>query len=346
MFGRCSYNSCRTAGARSISSNTGILRRQQRQTAPRPRSYASTTPKSNKTKDLPPPLPPKQQASAAANNTSKSPAAAKREYLEAQKRTGEFLKDPRANIARIQNELDATKAKLLTVHNKPIWRRIVDRTKAKQHAVINLLAASMAYLLAHRLHLQMKANRELEERVGREADKNAELRALLRKLAGEEFSRGVVSEATAATNGDNNNRDAPAAASGRSPWFWQAGATPESAAETGSSESLPFVGEDALVAALRSKLEEGIGDEGLEDADRKKKEIERIWKENEDRIVVGLSSSAAAAHGETGNNNNSSSEEEQGLSAALSGALLEEPGTVATAAAGTPSPTKKRVFDM
>jgi len=261
-----------------------------------------------------------------------SPAKAKKEYLEAQKRTGEFLKDPQASILRLQSEMNETKAQLLSVHDKPIWRRVVDRLKAKRHSVLNLLCASMAYILAHRLHLKMKENQKLQEQVDEELAKNAELRTLLRSITTEEFVRGVLSEATTATSsgGDDENengtvKDATTAGDNSSSSWWRATNKKQKSA---SSSSL---NEDLLVDALRTKLQARIGDEGLEDAERKEKNMEEIWKENEKRIE----------------------ESDDGLSAALAAVALEEERqqqqsreASALAATTTSSSSKRRVFDM
>ena len=272
------------------------------------RGYASTPSKAKK--DLPPPLPPRPSQSSKpskqSNRTQLSPARAKKEYLEARKRTGEFLKDPQANIARMQAEMNETKEMLARVHDKPIWKRILDRFRAKQHAVINLLAASMAYILAHQLHLKMKANDELQQQVELEQTKNSELRSLLRSLTTEEFSRDVVTQATAASPTPPNPEPKPG-----STWF---GATKSYGS---SSSSTPLPQQDDLVATLRRKLEARIGDEGLGDEERKQKNIREIMEENEERIE----------------------HTEDGLAALAAAIEAEVP-----ASAGTPA--KKRVFDL
>jgi len=257
------------------------------------RWYASTHPKPQK--DLPPPLPPR-----ASSSTNPSPAKAKKEYLEAKKRTDAFLKDPQANLKRIQADMDKTKEKLLKVHDKPIWRRIADRFKAKQHAVINLLAASMAYILAHRLHLKMKANDELSQEVEREKAKNAELRSLLRSLTTEEFSEAVASRATQ----QNSALTKPDSVEISSSWWSSSSSGKASSSASSSSSSPPSPPKNTLAAFLRQALEAKIGDEGLEDDDRKKKNIREIWVENEqkkEKTEEGLAELAAviAAEGET-----------------------------------------------
>mmetsp|Transcript_29054 Transcript_29054/g.68290 ORF Transcript_29054/g.68290 Transcript_29054/m.68290 type:complete len:317 (+) Transcript_29054:174-1124(+) len=277
------------------------------------RLYSSS--KTSYKKDLPPPLPPKSTNTKIKGDQGLSPAKAKKEYLEAQKRTGEFLQDPQANILRLQKEMNETKAKLLTVHDKPIWRRVADRFKAKKHSVINLLCASMAYILAHRLHLKMKANKELEEQVEAELAKNSELRALLRSLTTDELVREVVSEATSAGDEQNTEVDTNKNDTSTSTWWL----TRTNATKSVSSSSTD---KDRLADALRTKLQARIGDEGLEDAERKEKNMKEIWKENEKRIE----------------------ETEEGLSAALATAALEEQQPGETSA--TTSSTKKRVFDM
>lgn len=270
------------------------------------RWYTSTQLKPKK--DLPPPLPPKASSSSSqtlsqTKQPKLSPAQAKKEYLEAQKRTDAFLKDPKASIARLQADMDMAKEKLLRVHDKPIWRRIVDRFKAKQHGVINLLAASMAYILAHRLHLKMKANDELQEQVDLEKTKNSELRSLLRLLSSEEFASDVVSQATTEVASTETKS---------SSWL----NNPTKQQGSSSSSSLPQ--KDALVTSLRQTLEARIGDEGLEDADRKQKKIQDIWEENEQRIE----------------------DTEEGLAALAAAIAAEGPQDATT------NDSKKRVFDM
>ncbi len=160
--------------------------------------------------------------------------------------------------------MDQTKRELLKVHDKPIWKRVRDRFKAKQHAVINLLAASMAYILAHSLHLKIKASDELNEQFEQEKAKNSELRKLLKSLQTQDFAGAVVAQAT--TNESSSTTS-------NSSWFRSDGGKESSVPET-----------NALITSLRLALEARIGDEGLEDADRKEKNIQEIWQENEERI--------------------------------------------------------------
>lgn len=226
---------------------------------PPPARWYASTPMRHK-KDLPPPLPPKPNS-----NAKVSPAKAKKEYLDAQKKTEEFLKDPQAELRRIQADMDKTKEKLLRVHDKPILRRMLDRFKAKQHAVINLLAASMAYILAHQLHLKIKANEELQQQVEDEQAKNSKLRKLLRSVQTEAFAQSVVEQATTGIP--------------------ETSPTSSSSCFGSKAQDDPALPESSLLStALRQALETTIGDEGLEDEDKKKKNIRDIWQENETKI--------------------------------------------------------------
>ena len=256
---------------------------------PSPARWYASTPMRHK-KDLPPPLPPKPNSKAKV-----SPAQAKKDYLEAQKKTEEFLKDPQAELRRIQAEMDRTKEKLLRVHDKPLWKRVFDRFKAKQHAVINLLAASMAYILAYQLHLKIKANDGLQQQVEDEQAKSSELRKLLRSVQTEDFAQSVVQQATTIT---------PEPSPAPSSWF---GSQPQ--------DKAALLESNALITALRQALEAKIGDEGLEDEDRKKKNIRDIWQENEEKI-----------------------ESEEGF--------VELAQAVAVSSDGANTKSKKRVFDM
>ena len=238
---------------------------------PSPIRWYASTPARHK-KDLPPPLPPKATSSSSSSKSSASSLPkAKQDYLEAQKRTGEFLKDPRANIARLQADMDKTKEKLRRVHDKPIWRRVVDRFRAKQHAVINLLAASMAYILAHRLHLKIKENEKLQLQIEEEQTKNFNLRKLMRSLQTEDFCSAVVTQATATNTGTNAKTT-----NEQSTWF-----RPRT-----KERSLPET--NTLEISLRQALEAKIGDTSMEDADRKQKHIRDIWQENEQKLESGL----------------------------------------------------------
>ena len=105
----------------------------------------------NKTSSLPDPLPPRSDGTKV---QSLSPVEAKRRYIESQA-TKEFLMNPKESIVKLQHEMNQTKLKLHKEIDKPLWTRIVNRVKTRQHSVINLLMASLAYLLAHRLDLKM-----------------------------------------------------------------------------------------------------------------------------------------------------------------------------------------------
>eukprot|EP00751_Fragilariopsis_kerguelensis_P026100 CAMPEP_0170865318 /NCGR_PEP_ID=MMETSP0734-20130129/21187_1 /TAXON_ID=186038 /ORGANISM="Fragilariopsis kerguelensis, Strain L26-C5" /LENGTH=449 /DNA_ID=CAMNT_0011241465 /DNA_START=21 /DNA_END=1370 /DNA_ORIENTATION=+ len=207
-----------------------------------------------------------------------SPAQAKQRYIDSQKRAGVFLKDPKASILKLQNELNHTKSKLLQEIEIPMWKRLINRVKTRQHSVINLLMASLAYILAHRLHLKMKAMQQLENEIHFEREKNSELRSILRSITTDEFIYDVVVTSTTVevplSKGTTNNRSLLPS------WLWS-WSTPTTVTLLEKEEDSTAT---KFVHALRMKLQEKIGVEGLEDDDRKQQQIKEIWNKNEKTI--------------------------------------------------------------
>ena len=242
----------------------------------------------NKTASLPDPLPPRSDGTKV---QSLSPVEAKRRYIESQA-TKEFLMNPKESIVKLQHEMNQTKLKLHKEIDKPLWTRIVNRVKTRQHSVINLLMASLAYLLAHRLDLKMKEIKSLNDDIASERVKNSKLRAVLRSITTEEFVRGVVVSASASASASATENDQQTAATDQqkpSTWFlgWST--------KTKSSSSMPVSNPSSLLSekdssrlfidSLRQKLEEKIGVEGVDDGDdRKRKRIQILWKENESKM--------------------------------------------------------------
>jgi hypothetical protein len=229
--------------------------------------------------NLPPPLPPSSSSTSNTTTTKLSPAKAKQQYIESQKRAGEFLKDPKASILRLQKEMDETKSKLHKELDKPMWKRLVERLKTRQHSIINLLVATLAYILAHRLHLKMKANTELQNELNIEQIKNLQLRSILRTITTDEFISDVVSNTILTTTTTTNETDAAGEQKSSSSWLksWFGGSKSTSTLLSEDDEEST----NKFVQILRLKLEEKIGNEGLEDNDKKEKIIEQIWIENE-----------------------------------------------------------------
>ena len=129
-----------------------------------------------------PPLPP-----------SPSPVAAKQMYLESKKRTEQFLQDPQKKILELQKEMDQVKDRLdKEVYNKSAWRRLTDPLKHKQHSVINMLAATFAYILAYQLHLKRQANQKLEKQLGEYQEELERTHDLLRSLLERQFVRELA----------------------------------------------------------------------------------------------------------------------------------------------------------
>ena len=249
---------------------------------------------------LPPPLPPSSSStstSATISATTKlSPAKAKQQYIESQKRAGEFLKNPKASILRLQKEIDDTKSKLHQELDKSMWKRLTARLKTRQHSIINLLVATFAYILAHRLHLKMKANTELQNELNIERDQNLKLRSILRSITTHEFISDVVSNTIVSTT--NDTAEQRSSSSSPLSWLksWLLFGSKSKSTSTSTSTVLSEEDDDEesttnqllFVQTLRLKLEEKIGHEGLEENDKKQKIIEQIWIENEKEKLRSL----------------------------------------------------------
>ena len=278
----------------SSSSSSSLLVKKQQQ------SISCRLLTSSSKNKLPPPLPPSSSSTSTSATTKLSPAKAKQQYIESQKRAGEFLKNPKASILRLQKEIDDTKSKLHQELDKSMWKRLTERLKTRQHSIINLLVATFAYILAHRLHLKMKANTELQKELTIEREQNFKLRSILRSITTHAFISDVVSNTIVSTTNDT----AEQRSSSSSPLSWLKswllfGSKSKSTATSTSTSTLLSEEDDdeesttktnqlLFVQTLRLKLEEKIGHEGLEENDKKQKIIEQIWIENEKEKLRSL----------------------------------------------------------
>ncbi|KAG7374649.1 hypothetical protein IV203_013744 [Nitzschia inconspicua] len=237
--------------------------------AMRRRVSSSTTRWQAKRENLPPPLPP--SPSKPPQQQPLDPLKAKQRYLESKKRTEEFLQDPQKKITQLQTEMNQVKERLdKEVYNKSAWRRLTDPLRRKQHSLINMIAATFAYVLAFQLHLKRQANQKLQEELEEQAQTTVALKKLLRSL----LEDGYLQEMAEAASDEmamilSNTRS--------SVWPW-------SSTEQSSSQQLSPEQVETIVQILRSKLEERIGDEGLDDDAKKEINIERIWKENQEKL--------------------------------------------------------------
>jgi hypothetical protein len=252
------------------------------------RRLTSSTEKNQKSKmkDMPPPLPPSRSSSTADNNkVFSSPVEAKRRYLESKKRTEDFLKDPQRKISQLQSEMDQVRDKLeREVYHKSVWRRLTDPLKRKQHSLINMIAATFAYILAYQLHLKRQANQKLQAQIDQQQLKVEDLQRLLRSLLDKEYIEDVskeISDERQSNNRGNNSANRRTVWNG---WTWTT--SREQGQSSRATHECIGVDDDfsVITSILRKRLEERIGDEGLDDESKKQRNIERIWKENEKRL--------------------------------------------------------------
>jgi hypothetical protein len=223
-------------------------------------------------KDIPPPLPPSKTAATASKSKPSSPVEAKRQYLESKKRTEEFLQDPQKKITQLHSEIDQVRETLeKQVYNKTVWQRLTDPLKRKQHSLINMIAATFAYILAYQLHLKRLANQKLRDESEERERRQRDLKRLLRSLLEEDYVRGMA-EAAAEELADGGTT------TGWPGWPWSAPPPAERPSTLSRSRM------DALTRVLRQKLEERIGDEGMDDDTKKERGIERIWKQNQQKL--------------------------------------------------------------
>jgi flagellar biosynthesis regulator FlaF len=206
-----------------------------------------------------------------------NPVKAKQRYLESKQRTEEFLKDPQKKMNQLQAEINQVKERLdKQVYNKSVWQRLTDPLKRKQHSLINMIAAVFAYILAFQLHLKRQANQKLTEEINAQENKVQNLKDLLRSLLDDDYlqdmATAVASEKVFMMTGSNRKE---------SPWYYWGSFKATAATER---DSLSHAQMDAMVQILRSKLEKRIGDDGLDEHAKKERDIERIWKENKQKI--------------------------------------------------------------
>jgi flagellar biosynthesis regulator FlaF len=206
------------------------------------------------------------------------PVKAKQRYLESIKRTEEFLKDPQNKMNKLQAEINQVKERLdKEVYNKSIWQRLTDPLRRKQHSLINMIAATFAYILAFQLHLKRQANQQLTEEIQTQEETVKNLNTLLRSLLDDEFIQDMAT--TLAYENiimmtENNRKDGP--------WLWRSVRMFKPAPTERDGLSPTQI--DTMAQILRNKLEERIGDEGLDEHAKKERGMERIWKENQQAL--------------------------------------------------------------
>jgi hypothetical protein len=243
------------------------------------RVYSTSGRCASKRENLPPPLPPSNNTTP--NKKPLNPVEAKQRYLESKKRTEEFLQDPQKKISQLQSEMNQVKDKLeKEVYNKSMWRRLTDPLRRKQHSLINMIAATFAYVLAFQLHLKRQANQKLTEELQSHQQTTEKLKQLLRSLLEDEYLQDLAEAASeeimTTTNKSANTSFA---------WSWTSATTATPTTSTSASErQLSAEQIEAVTLVLRRKLEERIGDEGLDEDAKKERNIERIWKENQQTL--------------------------------------------------------------
>jgi hypothetical protein len=289
------------------------------------------TSSSNKNpKDIPPPLPPQPPSASSASAASKtqkvlSPVEAKRRYLESKARTEEFLKDPQRKINQLQSEMDQVREKLeKEVYNKSIWRRLTDPLKRKQHSLINMIAASFAYILAYQLHLKRQLNAKLQSQIDEEQEKVTNIKQLLQSILDDDFLQDISNEISYELNQETQHQQQS------NHWPWR---------NSAKNSASAVVDDSVIVSILRQKLEDRIGDEGLDDEAKKQRNIDRIWKENQKRLQQSTSLEDLVV---TGDNVDDTSVEELLALASQDNNSNEQPSS----GSGGASVKRKHVFDM
>eukprot|EP00539_Tryblionella_compressa_P005549 CAMPEP_0178754814 /NCGR_PEP_ID=MMETSP0744-20121128/12368_1 /TAXON_ID=913974 /ORGANISM="Nitzschia punctata, Strain CCMP561" /LENGTH=205 /DNA_ID=CAMNT_0020408767 /DNA_START=41 /DNA_END=658 /DNA_ORIENTATION=- len=162
-----------------------------------------------------------------------------------------------------------------------------------------MIAATFAYILAYQLHLKRQANQKLEQELQQQRQEQQTHKTLLRSLLDEAYIQDVALAITEelSSNNDNtitNNKNT-------FPWPWS------------QVSRVPAVNVDAVARMLHKKLEERIGDEGLDDEIKKERNIERIWQENRKKMERKMTTSILSVEAVPGSDNNNDGELEEFL---------------------------------
>jgi hypothetical protein len=142
-----------------------------------------------KSKDLPPP-----------QNKPKQPLSsvqAKQQYLKSKDKLIDRENDPMAKMAQLSKELDIVReraaAKLDKELNKSVYRKLTDPLRRYKHSVVNMVAVTLAYVLAHNLFVTSQKEKKARAALEASQQETQNLKGTLANLLSESTVQSIAS---------------------------------------------------------------------------------------------------------------------------------------------------------
>lgn len=272
-----------TAVARTTS--TAISRRR---TCTACRQFSSK----GKSKDLSPLPPPPPQ------NKPKQPLSsvqAKQQYLKSKDKLGidrETTNDPMAKMAQLNKELDIVReraaAKLDKELNKSVYRKLTDPLRRYKHSVVNMVAVTLAYILAHNLFLTSQKEKKARAALESSQEETQNLKGTLANLLSESTVQSIASacveEVARAGPGTRGERERKTSTSTSSSWWWNITSSQRRRGRLLLGVDDADRLQQRLVEVLQQELDQRIGEQAMNEEQRKQKVVQEIWKENQSQV--------------------------------------------------------------
>lgn len=126
-----------------------------------------------------------------------SPTQAKKQYLKSKEATDRYL-DPQQKIVQMNRELEIIRdkhaTKLEKELEKSIYRRLVDPLVMHKHSLYNVMAMTIAYILAHNLYVTSKKEKECRADLMQTLEENAKLKQKMDESTLRDFSIACAAE--------------------------------------------------------------------------------------------------------------------------------------------------------
>jgi len=225
-----------------------------------------------------------------------SPLKAKQRYLESKKNLDSAksdLSDVNARILQLNKELDGVRernAKLLDKElNKPAWRKLVDPLKRYRHSLYNVLAISLAYVLAHKLFMARKEEKQASASLAEAVEEQTKLKHLLSSLMDDDSVSKIASECLEAIGSDGGDGQSAAVVGSNKSGGWFFGSKPSHGGlQTGNGYLADLerqeVLQQKLIPIIRQELQDMIGDAALSENELKEKMMQEVIEEGKAQV--------------------------------------------------------------
>mmetsp|Transcript_38210 Transcript_38210/g.92461 ORF Transcript_38210/g.92461 Transcript_38210/m.92461 type:complete len:279 (-) Transcript_38210:45-881(-) len=206
-----------------------------------------------------------------------SPAQAKQQYLKSKQATDRYL-DPQQQILQMNRELELVRnkhaAKLEKELKKSIYRRLVDPLVKHKHSLYNIIAMTIAYVLAHNLYVTSKKEKECRSELLQSQEENTKLKQTIDSLLEETTLKDIGSACAMEIERE----------------FEKVGASSLSSWLSGSFVSAKSLEEsllrDIVANILRHKLSARIGNDEVPEEEGTKLSVEEIMQQNQESMKV------------------------------------------------------------